>query len=130
MFSAAMLGLAIHNIPLIRDYFPSPGTVRFAQYAKPFGYSLLLADGERTVSLKAIMPGAWPPKWQLRVFGKSHRLEVEFPPSYVLAGSATAHLHGPGGSRSYSFAESGYQAQWKHLHDVAEQGALSIRSAA
>jgi hypothetical protein len=118
MFEAAMLGLAIHNIPLIRNYFPSVGVMLSACHIKPFGYSVLLADGERSASLQALMPGAWPPKWRFKAVGERAQLSIEFPPSNVLSGSGRATLLLDDDARTFSFRESGYELQWRHLHDV------------
>lgn len=114
-----ILGLAIHHVPLVRSFFGSVGQVLSARHIPPFGYSLFLADGDACADLKGFMPGQWPPSWTFDVQGKSQSLHIEFPPSYVLAGSGKATLTGNAGSRGFGFAENGYEAQWRHLHDIA-----------
>ena len=47
-------------------------------------------------------------------------LRVDFPPSYVLAGSATACLAAGAEIRSWRYPRNGYQAEWEHVADVAE----------
>jgi predicted dehydrogenase len=127
LFQAAILGLAIHNVPLVRNYYPHVGVVRSARHVKPFGYSVLLANGDQSASLQALMPGAWPPKWRFKVIGDRAQLGIEFPPSYVLSGSARATLLVGDIARTFSFRESGYENQWRHLHDVvAKQEDLII----
>ena len=127
LLQAAILGLAIHNVPLVRNYYPSVGVVRSARHVKPFGYSVLLANGDQNASLQALMPGAWPPKWRFKVIGERAQLNIEFPPSYVLSGSGRATLLAGDIARTFSFRENGYEVQWRHLHDVvAKQKDLII----
>jgi myo-inositol 2-dehydrogenase/D-chiro-inositol 1-dehydrogenase len=118
----AILGLAMHAIPLIREFVPQPGTmsVSFARLLKPWGYSVTCAQGERAVQLIGFMPGRWAPDWTLRAFGRGQELRVDFPPSYVLAGSATACLAVGAEHRSWHYPHNGYQAEWEHVADVAE----------
>lgn len=113
-----ILGLAIHHVPLVRAFFGQVGEVMSARHLPPFGYSLFLADGEASADMKAFMPGQWPPSWTFAVQGRDHALHVDFPPSYVLAGSGTGSFTDRSGSRTVHFVENGYQAQWLHLHDI------------
>ena len=66
------------------------------------------------------MPGHWRPDWSLRVWGPKAELRIQFPPSYVLAGSATVELLNASSRSSWRYAHNGYQAEWLHLADVAE----------
>lgn len=113
-----ILGLAIHHVPLVRAFFGQVGQVMSARHIPPFGYSLFLADGEASADMKAFMPGQWPPSWTFAVQGRDHGLHVDFPPSYVLAGSGTGFFTGRDGTHGFAFADNGYQAQWLHLHDI------------
>jgi myo-inositol 2-dehydrogenase/D-chiro-inositol 1-dehydrogenase len=117
----AILGLAMHAIPLIRELVPDPGSVSFARLLKPWGYSLACTQGETAVQLIGLMPGRWAPDWTLSAWGAGLELRVAFPPSYVLAGSATASLTTRGMHRSWLYPENGYQAEWEHVADVAEE---------
>lgn len=126
MFRMAMLGLAIHNIPLIRDYFAASGTLKEARYVAPFGYRAVMTNGEQGLSLQALMPGKWPAKWTLRIIGDHNELMVDFPPSYVLAGSAQARLKGANGMTVFSDPRNGYEALWSHLRDIVRDGVLPM----
>lgn len=123
MLRFAILGLAIHDLPLVRDVFPGVGEVRLARYVPPFGYVLALSDGDRSAELLAYMDGTWPPHWEWHAVGRSHELRVQFPPSYVLAGSARAELVGEGATTVFERDHNGYQAQWRHLHAVVTDDA-------
>jgi len=116
----AVLGLAMHAIPLVRELVPGTGTVSFARLLKPWGYSITCTQGERAVQFIGYMPGRWAPDWTLRAWGRGQELRVDFPPSYVLAGSATACLTAGSENRSWRYPRNGYQAEWEHVADVAE----------
>ncbi len=120
----AMLGLAIHDIPLVRDFYPDPGSLTHAVFHPPFGYSLVAHSAVSTVELTALMPGSWPPKWTFEVVGRRHRLYAEMPPSYVMAGSARIELSGATGRHVFQFATNGYQRLWQAVRDTVRHGAL------
>lgn len=113
-----ILGLAIHHVPLVRSFYPAVGSVLSARHIPPFGYSLFMADGDRQADMLAFMPGQWPPSWTFQICGRERHIDIDFPPSYVLAGSGTAISADRHGSRSFRSAINGYQAQWLHLHDI------------
>jgi hypothetical protein len=121
----SVLGLAIHNLPLIRTLIPGPVDVLEARLLQPYGYSITVGDGTRTARLTALMPGRWDPSWTLEAWDDRQHLQVRFPPSYVLGGSSAASLTTMDGSRSWRFRESGYETQWRHVADVAEGRATS-----
>jgi hypothetical protein len=47
-------------------------------------------------------------------------MHVEFPPAFVMAGSAEASIWGPEQCMSWRTPLDGYQAEWLHLADVVE----------
>jgi predicted dehydrogenase len=117
----AILGLAIHNTPLVRQLLASEVEVKAARALTPFGYMLALASGECSAQMLGFMPGGWQPEWTLQAWGEEAELRVGFPPSYVLAGSATAELSTAGARSVWHYPENGYQAEWRHAADVAER---------
>lgn len=123
MMRGAMLGLAIHNIPLVRDFHPEVGTLELAQFLPPFGYTLVSAANGSTAELSGMMPGQWPPKWTFEVLGKTHCLRADMPPSYVMAGSARVELAGPGGTQVFQSGVNGYQALWQAIAGTVRGGA-------
>jgi predicted dehydrogenase len=114
-----VLGLAIHDLPLIRRLVPFFDDVTLARSLKPWGYLLSLSSPTQVAQLIAVMPGHWGPSWTFSATGPGYELSVDFPPSYVLAGSATARLETESGTRVWTDKENGYQAEWRHLTDVA-----------
>lgn len=120
MIRGAVLGLATHTIPQLRQFIPSVKQVTSARYVKPFGYQIVLEGEDRTAELLAVMPGEWQADWTFQVWGGHSELHIDFPPSYVLAGSATATLRTSDDRRSWHAPINGYQAEWLHVADVAE----------
>lgn len=122
MMTGAVLGLAIHDLPLIRTFLPNANALQIdsATVLKPFGYSIMgTADG-RTVQLLGRMHAHWQPAWELEVFSDDIALHIEFTPSYVHAGSAVATLtYADGTSRRFGpFNHNGYEGEWRALHDL------------
>lgn len=115
---AAMLSLAIHNIPLLRQIQPEVGEVTDARMLPPYGYSLGARHDGCTMEMTGFLPGRWPPSWTMRVLGESHELRLRFPPSYVLAGSATAEIRTSEGTQTLQFETGGYRGLWRHAADV------------
>lgn len=123
MMRGAMLGLAIHNIPLVRDFHPDVGTLQMAEFLPPFGYALVSAANGSTAELTGLMPGQWPPKWTFEVQGRTHRLRAEMPPSYVMAGSARVEFSGPEGVQVFQSGINGYQALWQAIAATVREAA-------
>jgi myo-inositol 2-dehydrogenase/D-chiro-inositol 1-dehydrogenase len=123
MMRGAMLGLAIHNIPLVRDFHPDVGRLELARFLPPFGYALVSSGKGSTAELTGLMPGQWPPKWTFEVIGRSHHLRADMPPSYVMAGSARIEVSGPEGTQVFQTGENGYQALWSAIAETVRHGA-------
>jgi len=128
----AVMGLTIHDLPLIRSLLPAGALpeVLAAEVLQPFGYQIILKCGKTTIELHGFMSENWSPRWVLEVIGDSTAATIEFTPSYVQAGSATARLHRPGGTTTCGpFDHNGYEGEWRELADIA-RGAEPLVSAA
>jgi hypothetical protein len=119
-----ILGLAIHDIPLVRDFYPSVGTVLSSRFIRPFGYSIAMTSRAAQAELLAVLPGTWPADWRLRVMGRRHELTASFPPSYVLAGSARVAISRAQGTMIFEERLSGYEVMWSHIGDVVQGEAV------
>ncbi|MEY2400188.1 MAG: myo-inositol 2-dehydrogenase / D-chiro-inositol 1-dehydrogenase, partial [Ilumatobacteraceae bacterium] len=119
MLRGAITGLAIHNLPLVRQFQPRLGELQTANFIQPFGYVLVATDGLHTIELLAYMGGSWPPHWAFRTVGDNSELRATFPPSFVLAGSSRAEVTGAGSTKVFEFQTNGYQEEWEMLHAVA-----------
>lgn len=130
MLRGAVLGLAIHNLPLLRHFHPRLGEVASVHFIRPFGYAIVVGDEVQTLELLGYMGGTWPPNWALRVVGRNCELRVMFPPSFVLAGSARAELAAAGSTRVFEFGTNGYQCEWEALYAAAVGNAEPVVSLA
>ena len=80
---------AIHDLPLVRDLLPEFESVVYARAVSPIGYDVGLRASGALVRLTAVMtpPGA-DTRWAVTIVTTHDRIDVEFPPPFVHAGSA------------------------------------------
>ncbi|MBP8533232.1 Gfo/Idh/MocA family protein [Streptomyces sp. MK37H] len=126
--SGSLLGLAIHNLPLIRRFLPEVKAVDTVLPLKPFGYLVTLhgPDG-RTAELIGHIGNSWRPEWTFEVWGATSELRLDFTPSYVRAGSAEATVRTADGLRVFGpYEHNGYEAEWLHLADLATGAATPL----
>lgn len=128
MLRGAVLGLAIHNLPLLRQFHTRLGQVASVHFIRPFGYALVASNEVQTLELLGYMGGSWPPHWALRTVGRNCELRVMFPPSFVLAGSSRAELVTADSTRVFEFDTNGYQCEWAALYDAAVGDAEALVS--
>lgn len=120
--TAGIMGLAIHDLPLIRQFLPSLADLEVlrADYASPWGYVISGTASGKVVHLQAGTTDSWAPDWTLEVIGDEVSLHVAFTPSYVLGGSAVATLHSRHGRETFGpFPQSGYEAEWLAVARIA-----------
>ena len=120
--SAGIMGLAIHDLPLIRQFLPSFADLEVlrAELAAPWGYVISGTSSGKIVHLQASTTDAWGPEWTLEVISDEMSLQVIFTPSYVQGGSALATLYSNAGSQTFGpFALSDYEAEWIALARIA-----------
>jgi len=118
MVHAGVMGLAIHDLPLIRSLLPRYDDLRVidAKFLAPFGYRILFVAGGKSIELHAVMSQTWQPDWVLEAFSDEQVLHVEFTPSYVHAGSAVSTLTTSESARVFGpTAANGYEAEWREL---------------
>ena len=128
MLRGAVLGLAIHNLPLLRQFHPRLGDLASAHFIRPFGYAIVVVDDVQTLELLGYMGGTWPPNWALRVVGRTAEIRVMFPPSFVLAGSSRAELTTADSTHVFEFPTNGYQCEWEALYAAAVENSEPIVS--
>lgn len=122
MLKSALLGLAVHDIPLIRDFYSQVGALHDVHGVLPYGYALHASHKGTRMTMTAFMPGQWPAHWRLAAIGRNHEFKVSFTPSYVLGGSSRVRLIGRNFERAYHFEENGYEVLWRKIHDVVDGG--------
>ncbi|MFF2243218.1 Gfo/Idh/MocA family protein [Arthrobacter sp. NPDC058130] len=120
--TGGVMGLAIHDLPLVRRFVPDFASVEVlhAQTVLPFGYVISLRAGTVAIELRAAMNGTWEPSWTFEAIGDDASLSIDFTPSYVHAGSATARIRTAAGTTVLGpFGHNGYEGEWRRLADIA-----------
>ena len=136
-----VLGLAVHDLPAIRDLAPDFEGVDFAAAVPPIGYTVGFRAGGVRVLLTAVMlPDGPDPVWRLTIGTSTDRVDVEFPPSFVHAGSATVRVRADD-LRTTTYrrvGDDGYVREWRALaalldgsptmeyHDVLDDAVFAI----
>lgn len=122
MLRSAVLGLAVHDLPLVRRFVPHVDSIEVvhAEFVPPSGYQIVLRAGGVILDLLAYMHRQWRPDWTLEFWSSDRALTVQFTPSYVQAGSAVSVLRGPHQSETFGpFPQNGYDAEWRNLAELA-----------
>lgn len=122
MLQGGVMGLAIHDLPLVRRFTRDFASVEVlhAEIARPFGYVISLRAGDVTIELRAAMNATWEPSWVFEAIGNDAALKIDFTPSYVHAGSATAQIRKPGQTTVLGpFGHNGYEGEWRKLAELA-----------
>lgn len=118
MMSGSILGLAIHDLPLVRALCPDFRDVEVlsAQTLHPGGYLLHLRVGTRSVQVHGLNNESWVPEWRVEAIADDVSLVLDFPPPYVHAGSGVATFRYGDEVRSYGpYPANGYEEEWRHL---------------
>lgn len=120
-----ILGLAIHDLPLVRDLAPDLERVAFARPAPPIGCSVGFVASGVPVSLTAVMlPGGADALWRIRILTDGDEIDIDFPPAFVHRGSATVTVRDADGRviRYPADPEDGYVAEWRALAALIDGG--------
>ena len=117
----AVLGLASHHLPLVRRFMPELHEVVSARTLAPWGYEITLQGRTTLTQMIGVLPISPSPHWTFEATSTRRSLLVEFPPSFVQAGSARATMHGEPSSM-WHYASNGYVAEWDLLARVAREG--------
>ncbi|MDI2023577.1 Gfo/Idh/MocA family protein [Paenarthrobacter nicotinovorans] len=117
-----VMGLAIHDLPLIRRFTPDFKDIEVleARHVRPFGYVISLRTPTRTIELRAAMNNTWKPEWSFEALSDDESLRIDFTPSYVQAGSAVATFsRGSQKTILGPFEHNGYEGEWRELAALA-----------
>lgn len=113
-----VVGLAVHDLPLVRDLLPGFEDVAFARAVPPIGFDLGFRSGGALVRFSVVMlPDGADTLWRMAVSTDGDRIEVDFPPPFVHAGSARVTVRDPAGRTTLFATEpmDGYEAEWRAL---------------
>ena len=117
-----ILGLGVHDLPLLRDLAPRLDRVVFARPIAPIGYCIGFIAGDVLVRLTAVMlPSGAEALWRFAVSTGRDLVDVEFPPAFVHDGSARARVrHVDGRVSEYPpQSDDGYLAEWRVVAALA-----------
>lgn len=118
-----LTGLAVHDLPMLRDLAPVLEEVVFARAVAPLGYAVGFRASGIPVRLSTVMlPEGADAVWRLDITTDTDRVEVRFPPAFVHVGSATVRVSSSSGiATTYSSDDDdGYLTEWRALADVLE----------
>ncbi len=118
-------GLAIHDLPLVRDLAPRFERVVFARALPPIGFAVGFTASGIPVQLTTVMlPEGADALWRLTVTTERDRLDVTFPPAFVHSGSAGVRVLAAGGNATTygRVADDGYIAEWRALAELLRSG--------
>jgi predicted dehydrogenase len=116
-----LTGLAVHDLPMLRDLAPVLEEVVFARAVAPIGYAVGYRASGIPVRLATVMlPDGADALWRLDITTDTDLVEVSFPPAFVHIGSAVVRVTSPSGKvTTYAPSdEDGYLAEWRALADV------------
>lgn len=113
-----VLGLGVHDLPLLRDLAPHIDEVVYAAAIEPVGYAIGAVSGDVRVQLTAVMlPEGADALWRIAVCAGRDLVDVEFRPAFVHDGGARVRVrHADGRESVYpSAGEDGYVGEWRAL---------------
>jgi predicted dehydrogenase len=118
MIYGGIMGLAIHDLPLVRAFCPDFRDLEVLSclLPHPAGYLVNMRVGDKHVQVAATNTHSWEPEWTVEAIADDAALRIDFTPSYVQAGSATAVLRR--GTETVTFgpyASNGYEEEWRFL---------------
>ncbi len=117
------MGLAIHDLPLVRAFCPQVAGLEVTAAAAPpsGGYLIDVQAGDRHVHLQAVKTRGWRPEWWFEAISDDRALRIDFPPPYVHARSGRAVLRRRDRELGFGpYPANGYEAEWRHLAAVVE----------
>ncbi|MDQ4138685.1 MAG: Gfo/Idh/MocA family oxidoreductase [Actinomycetota bacterium] len=118
-----VLGLGIHDLPAVRDLAPTFERVHFARPVPPIGYAIGFRASGVEVQLAAVMlPDGPDAQWRLSIGTSADQVEVDFPPAFVHAGSATVRVRTVNGPLTEygTDPEDSYVREWLALAALAD----------
>lgn len=118
-----LTGLAVHDLPAVRDIAPGIDEVIYARIAPPIGYLVGYRSGGVLVQLALTMLPEGPDAlWRMTVATSHDRVEVNFPPAFVHAGSASTRVRSVDGqwTEYRRDPDDGYVAEWRLLASLLE----------
>lgn len=119
LLTGGVMGLAIHDLPLIRQLIGDGWEdveVVSAEFLAPWGYLIHARVASVHLELHAVVGTSWSPDWRLAAIGDRAAVDVAFTPSYVHAGSATASVTTDDTETTHRAQDyNGYEGEWREI---------------
>jgi myo-inositol 2-dehydrogenase / D-chiro-inositol 1-dehydrogenase len=115
LVATGITSLAIHDVPLVRQFVASVPTLDTARFVHPWGYFLQGATEDVVVRYLGMMDGVWRPDWSMTVIGTTATLRIDFQPSFVQSGSCICRIDTRGMTWTLGGNRSGYEAEWDEM---------------
>ncbi|WP_394552801.1 Gfo/Idh/MocA family protein [Agromyces sp. MMS24-JH15] len=118
-----VMGLAVHDLPLVRALCPDdarPEVLR-AETPPSGGYRIVARAGGVRVLLDAVKTGRARPRWDLEAWSEDASVRLAFPPPYVHAGSGVLEVRQGDVTRTVGpTARNGYEEEWRLIAGVLD----------
>lgn len=129
------LGLSTHDLALLRTLLGEPTAIEHVGAISGGGLQATLQYAGTTASLVALPSRLRHCEWRLRWIRGDRHVEVRFPQPWGLSNESEVLVHeGLDGAlrttRLGGRGETGFRAQWRHLHAVARGEAVPLTPAA
>ncbi|MFJ4171742.1 Gfo/Idh/MocA family protein [Paenarthrobacter sp. NPDC089714] len=111
-----LTGLAIHDFPAIRHFAPVLEHIQYARFVPPIGYAVgFKASGVSVQLVLTMLPEGPDSLWRMTFSTADLRLDLDYPPPFVHAGSGAVTVHNGDGSvaRFPQSLQDGYEAEWQ-----------------
>ncbi|GAA3311158.1 Gfo/Idh/MocA family protein [Arthrobacter ramosus] len=116
-------GLAVHDLPALRDIAPVLEKVEYARLVPPVGYVVgYRASGVLVQLVATMIPHGPDALWRMSIATTEDRIEVDFPPAFVHAGSAVIRVRTADGrwTTYRRDLEDGYISEWRAFAALIE----------
>lgn len=113
-----VIGLAVHDLPLVRDLAPEFETLDYARAIAPIGFDIgFRASGVAVRHSAVMLPDGADTLWRMSIVTDHDRVEVDFPPPFVHAGGARVRMRDAEGRQTLfpMAAADGYESEWRAL---------------
>jgi len=113
-----VVGLGVHDLPLVRDLVPETPELVWARPIAPVGFDLALRATGALVRFTTVMiPEGADSLWRVSVAAAGARVEVEFPPPFVHVGGARTSVRDAQGVQTLYPIDrrDGYEVEWRAL---------------
>ncbi|BCW34465.1 oxidoreductase [Arthrobacter sp. StoSoilA2] len=119
-----LTGLAVHDLPAVRHFAPDIEAVQYARFVPPIGFAVgYKANGVNVQLALTMLPAGPDVLWRVTFSSPEQRLDLEYPPPFVHAGSGRVSVARADGSRTEypSVKQDGYEAEWLHFVHLLER---------